>query len=362
MNYSKIKEFLEMKKFLVAIFATLLLFGGLSANAFGKKSADTLALVPTMNTETSAQNRIWVGTFQLAWNELMDNFAKGPVEFSKYKSLVLDELNAQSFKAADISENAYYAKFDKTSPELKKEIEEAIKAKFDEKSDILDSLDWSKGRGKYTAYAMLKKDFKFTKAFAKLKKESFGKNRTKVAYFGINKESDTDLGSMVNVLFYNNPNDFAAAIKTEGKDVVYLYRTNDNKTFDKLYADMMKKHEGYTDESEFTSKDELKVPNIDLYKMQAFKELENKKIKGTNFVIGTAVETVKFKIDNEGVKLKSEAAIMTKMTALRPEPTAPRKLYFTDTFVMFLQESDKNVPYFAMRVADVAALNKTAKK
>ena len=53
-NPQKNTERIEMKKFLVAIFATLLLFGGLSANAFGKKSADTLALVPTMNTETSA--------------------------------------------------------------------------------------------------------------------------------------------------------------------------------------------------------------------------------------------------------------------------------------------------------------------
>ena len=78
-------------------------------------------------------------------------------------------------------------------------------------------------------------------------------------------------------------------------------------------------------------------------------------------MIDQAVETVDFKMNNEGVKLKSEAMIMTKLTALNPEASHPRKLYFNDTFVLFLQESDKNQHYFALRVNDVSMINKLKK-
>ncbi|MBO8431483.1 hypothetical protein IAC76_08860 [Spirochaetes bacterium] len=352
-----------MKKILVSVFAALLFFGVLSANAFWwTKQEETIALVPTMKCPSQAQNRIWVGTFQLAWNELMDNFTKGPVKFEGYKSPLVKELNSQSFKAAYISPDSYYSKFGETSPELSAEIEQAIKEKFNETSDVLDAIDWTKDEGKYVAYAMLKKDFKFIKAFSKLESDKFGSNRTKVEYFGINKDSEADLDNTLSVLFYNAKNDFAVVIRTEGKDLVYLYRTDDDKTFDKYYSDMMIKKAQYEGSYEFSSKDELKVPNLDLYKEQEFNQLTHKRIKGTNIEIDKALETVQFKMNNEGVKLKSEAIIAMKTCALFPQENKPRKFYFDDTFVMFLQEYDQQVPYFAMRVNDVETLNKTAKK
>ena len=90
--------------------------------------------------------------------------------------------------------------------------------------------------------------------------------------------------------------------------------------------------------------------------------MTHKRIKGTNIEIDKALETVQFKMNNEGVKLKSEAIIAMKTCALFPQENKPRKFYFDDTFVMFLQEYDQQVPYFAMRVNDVETLNKTAKK
>jgi len=351
-----------MRKTLTAALAALLVMGGLSASAIGKKQ-EPLTLLPVMKSESTAPNRIWVGTFQLVWNDFMDEIVKGPVQFDGKKSHLAQMLNTQSFKKDYLSEDSYYTKVGETSPELRATIEEAIKAKFNETSDILNNVDWTPGPQKYTAYAMLKKDFKFLTAFDKLKQEKFGKNRTKVQYFGINKDSDKKLDHTVHVMFYNSSKDFAVVIYTQGEDVLYLYRTNDNKTFDKLYSDMFMKRASYDGNSDFAAKDELKVPNIALYKQQSFDELCNKKIKGTDMTISQALETVEFKMDNEGVKLKSEAIIATRMSALLPERTEkPRKFYFDDTFVIFLQENGKNKPYFAMRVADVAAVNKTEKK
>ena len=78
--------------------------------------------------------------------------------------------------------------------------------------------------------------------------------------------------------------------------------------------------------------------------------------------ISQALETIDFKMDNEGVKLKSEAAIAVTMSSLMPERVKPRDFNFDDTFVMFLQESDKIKPYFALRVDDVSLINKTGRK
>ena len=351
-----------MKKKITALLAGLFLLGGLSVSALDKH-AETLALLPTMNTESTAQNRIWVGTFQLVWNDLMDGIVKGPVKFKGEKSIAAEQLNKQDFTKEMLSENSYYTKYGETSPELKKAIEEGIKEKFNETSDVLNSADWTPGAEKYTLYAMLKKDFKFLTAFDKLKQEKFGKNKEKVQYFGIDKNSDKILDKTVHVMFYNSSKDFAVVIYTQTDDVLYLYRTNDDKTFDKLYSDMFMKRAKYDGTTDFTEKDLLKVPNIALYKEQSFDELCNRPIKGTNMQLDKALETVDFKMDNEGVKLKSEAIIATKMSALLPaKKVKPRKFYFDNTFVMFLQEQGKDKPYFAMRVTDVAAINKTERK
>lgn len=351
-----------MKKLLAAI--AVLAICASSAYAITKKSLNTeLVLVPTMKTKTEQQNRAWVGTFQIVWNDLQDNIVKGPIKFvGDEKNPLVKDLNKQRFKADMISKNTYYKTYGLISPELKTEIETAIMEKFNEKSDILDLIDWTPAPKKYLVYAMLKKDFKFITAFDKLKPSRFGKFRGKVAYFGIDEDSDKDLDDMINVLFYNSRDDFAVSIRTSSKDVVYLYRTDDNKPFDKLYSDMNMKKSGYMGWHDFFEKDELRIPDINLYKMQSFPEVTGKEIAGTDLTISDAIQTAEFKMNNEGVKLKSEAAMIAKMSlAPSAKDLKPRKFYFDDTFVLFLQEYDKKLPYFALRVYDLHLVNGTGK-
>jgi len=350
---------LLMKKLIA--FSILFVIGGLAAHALPKKTS-SLEVLPLLASESKQANRVWVGTFQLVWNDFMDGIIKGPIKFEGYESQLADALNKQKFKANQLSEDSYYKTYGEISPELKDIIEKGIKEKFDETSDILGSIDWTPAPGKYLVYAMLKKDFKFLTAFDKLKPEKFGKNRTKVNFFGINNDSDAILRNMVHVMFYNSSDDFAVYIRTQGKDEVYLYRTDDNKTFDRLYSDMFIKKAQFDGKNKFGPEDELKVPDINLYAMKTFGELTNKVIKNTDgIMISTAVETIEFKMNNEGVKLKSEAAIATTTSILLPDNDKPRKFHFNDTFVMFLQESGKNKPYFALRVQDVDMINKTGR-
>ena len=65
---------------------------------------------------------------------------------------------------------------------------------------------------------MLKKDFQFAAPFDKLGKSKF--RDTEAEYFGIKSSSPKELDDTVEVLFYNNPSDFAVKLDTAGNDEV----------------------------------------------------------------------------------------------------------------------------------------------
>ena len=75
---------------------------------------------------------------------------------------------------------------------------------------------------------------------------------------------------------------------------------------------------------------------------------------GTNIVIDKAIESIKFDLNNKGIKLKAEAGLTAEVTSiLPPEELVPRLFYFDDTFVIFLKEKEKSTPYFALRINDI---------
>lgn len=346
-----------MKKILVSLAILVAMIGGFSTAQ--AQEVNSIEVLPTMNTQSTAQNRIWVGTFQLVWNELTDKIVKAPVKFLDFDSQMANNLNQKQFKKSNLNEKSYYVKSGIVSPALKAEIEKNIKSKFHETSDILKMFDFTYNPEKIFVYAMLKKDFRFTNAFDKLATGNFGNSQEKVKYFGINDNSNQKLYKNVNVLFYNDDNDFAVKLYTKGKDEVLLYRTNDDKTFDKYYAELNDKTAKYSGDKNFVKNDTLTIPDIKLYQETSFNELEGHQIVGTNMQIDKTIETVDFRMNNKGVKLKSEAAIMLRCMSLAPREG--RDFTFNNNFVLFLIEKDQNTPYYAMKVSDVAAINKTGK-
>lgn len=346
-----------MKKILVSLAILVAMIGGISTAQ--AQEVNSIEVLPTMNTQSTAQNRIWVGTFQLVWNELTDKIVKAPVKFLDFDSQMANNLNQKQFKKANLNEKSYYVKSGIVSPALKAEIEKNIKSKFHETSDILKMFDFTYNPEKIFVYAMLKKDFRFTNAFDKLATGNFGNSQEKVKYFGINDNSNQKLYKNVSVLFYNDDNDFAVKLYTKGKDEVLLYRTNDDKTFDKYYAELNDKTAKYSGDKNFVKNDTLTIPDIKLYQETSFNELEGHQIVGTNMQIDKTIETVDFRMNNKGVKLKSEAAIMLRCMSLAPREG--RDFTFNNNFVLFLIEKDQNTPYYAMKVSDVAAINKTGK-
>ena len=156
------------------------------------------------------------------------------------------------------------------------------------------------------------------------------------------------------MLFYNNSTDYAVKLATTGEDEVYLYKNSSNKSFNLIYSDIEKKQKAFNGATRFKKNDELKVPNIYLFEEKSYDELKNRRIMGTNLVINQAMQTIKFNMNNKGVKLKSESGLTAEVTSLLPsEELVPRLFFFDDTFVIFLKEKDKQNPYFALRVNNI---------
>lgn len=211
-----------MKKLLSVLTAVIILLSAVfGANTVNAKN-DKVQMLPVMSAESKQPDRVWVGTFQLVWNEFADNIIKGPVLFKDGTPEVAKQLNRQSFKKSMLSEDSYYTAYGKTTLELKKQIEDAIMAKFNETSDILDKIDWEDPNNAYLIYSMLKKDFNYTTRFDILAKEKFNNSKTKYEYFGIDEKNNDRDNDGVKVLFYNNPFDYAVALQAE-KDEVILY-------------------------------------------------------------------------------------------------------------------------------------------
>lgn len=320
-------------------------------------SSSDLEILPTLNSVSYAKNQVWVGTFQLVWNDLINELLKAPVKFVNYESAAAENLNKQEFTADNLSKESYYKKWGEALPSLKSEIERGIRKKFNETSDILDKLEWdsSPELRKYVLYAMLKKDFEFFAKFNILDTTKFEGSNKYIKYFGFKEGEEYIYRNSFEVLFYNNPKEFAAALKTKHNDKVYLYRNNESKTLDILYKDMISKAAEYNGSKTLTDGDEFRCPIISYKTDKEFSDFYYKEIQGTDLVISKAIETIDFKMNEAGVKLKSEAVISVgKGTAIKPQ-RASRRFNFDGPFVMFIEEEGKK-PYFAMKVEDAAKL------
>lgn len=298
-------------------------------------------------------NKIWVGTFQLVWNDLVNDIIKKPVVFKGEKNLLAESLNKQGFSTNDLDENSYYKKYGLMTPNLKEEMEKAISEKFNTTSDILNTLDWHSNQ--LLIYAMLKKDFEYLKEFRELGFMPFSDNKN-VKFFGAKGKKDSETFENVDVLFYNNENDYALKLITKGNDEVILYRTDSNNSLENYYMELNKKTADFKGDKKFNENDSLIVPYIKFKETFEYKELTNKKIKGSDYVISGAIQTAEFNLDNKGGSLKSEAALIMKMSM--PIIQDERKFHFDKPFVLFLKEKDKNAPYFIMDIKNSELLEK----
>ena len=135
----------KVSKVIIAILCiSILLAGGVYATAKIVESFSGKAkMAPTFTSKISSidTNKVWCGTFNLVWNDFMNDVVKGNVEFRDGESELANELNKQSFKVDQLSENSYFKIHGQAMGEdLKNKIQNGIKQKFNEDSNLIDRI------------------------------------------------------------------------------------------------------------------------------------------------------------------------------------------------------------------------------
>ena len=341
--------------------------GGNKATELEKTSG--ISVVPTMRDTITADSS-WCGTFQLIWNDLKNDVVKKDIEFNPQLEVVKN-LNKEEFDDSMLSEEYYYKIYGAKSLELKKQIEDGIKKKFNQTSDILEDFDWSEDAlddpnnpyiRRYFFYTMLYRKFEFLQEFDKLENGVFGKNYKDVNYFGIDKNTKNSVGNQIEVLYYNSKDDFAILINTKTDDEVIFCKSPRGNNFNEIYDNMNSEANKYKGSKTFKNVDEFKAPNLTFNEKKEYTDLEGKPFKTADPIYDTgeivkALQTVKFSLDEKGGEIKSEAGmdVVFKATSVS-EPKKedePRYFYVDDTFAIFLREKGKTKPYFAGRIDDI---------
>ena len=314
---------------------------------------NSINIALTMDDEIT-KDTAWCGTFQLIWNDLKNDVVKQDIVFNPQLKVV-ENLNKGSFNTTQISDSSYYKAQGIPTQELKEQIENGIKEKFNETSDILDDFVFDGDPNKYFIYAMLKKEFEFENEFDELDDGKFGEYND-VEYFGINSNSNELLRNQVQVLYYNSKEDFAIKLLTKQNDEVIITRGNEGNTFNEIYNDVKNKQTTYQGNTELSEVDNLQIPKINFDVKKEFEELEDKEFETADreiMFIEKALQTIEFELDEKGGKVESEAGMMVNKMSALPEESEPREFIVDDTFTIFLQEEGKEMPYFCANIDDI---------
>lgn len=345
------------KKYLITIIVIIVIIGlGITAICLCKKEKPTDNYTTSNNVvlsleDTIKDDTIWCGTFNLIWNDLKNDLAKQDIVFTPQLEEVIN-LNKGTFSTKDLNDASYYKAYGHPTLEFKKELEKGIKEKFNETSDILDDFDWNGSMEDYILYTTLKKVFNFNTPFDKLKDSNF-KDIENVKYFGINDKSDNDMRNQVTVLYYDETG-YAVKLSTKENDEVILVKGDDSSTFLEVYNNILAKESNY-DKKTFTKNDSLRIPNLKMNIKKSYDQLTNKLFQFSNgdmYYISKALQTIKFELDNKGGKIKSEAGMQIVKYAAALDDTS-RSFNFDDTFIIFLKEEEKDLPYFAAKISDI---------
>ena len=356
------KGFDEMNKVTKVIIAILcisvLLAGGVYATMkIIERFTGKAQITPTYTSKLSTMdsNKVWVGTFNLVWNDFMNDVIKGKIEFVDGESELANELNKQSFKAEQLSENSYFKIHGQAVGEdLKNKIKTGIKQKFNEDSKLIERIDWNDSNG-YVLYAMLKKEFEFLEPFSTaMGSMEFKNSENRVKCFGVDSSNKPEASKNVEILFYNSEKDFAIKLKTKDGEEVILYKTTgENKSFEENYNEIKKQQSNYSGKNTFEKEDILRIPFIKVNDEINYDELCGREIKNSNYYIKQALQTIDFELNNVGGSVKSEAVIDATQKSLVDKK---RKMIFDSDFILYLKEENKEQPYFALKVDNTDVL------
>ncbi len=334
--------------------------GEIARNAALEASADQLkkTLITAHLDEKieKGTNLLWCATFQLAWNELCD-LTGGPIDVDGASPMV-DALNKRSVTAGDIDAESFVAMAGKVEEGILEEIARALEEKFRglASPELLPApgslpISW------YVTYAYLFKQLPFEYAFTRWRRPAFF-GEDKVAAFGIDQlfagqKNEVKMATQVSIIDFKSNDDFLVEMKTKSKkDRLVLAKIPPAKTLaatiDAVHSRLKKGKRTTMGEMET-----LWIPVLDFDLVRDYDEIIRRKVatgdgKASGLPIAIARQSIRFRLDETGAMLKSEAIGALGGLA--------KSYFFNKPFLVLLERRGARNPYFALWVDNAELL------
>ena len=324
-------------------------------------------VVPTLDTPMPpGKNVIWCASFQVAWNKLKDDLAKGPVELDRAQEMA-DRLNRAEVTEADLPEGSYYAAAGWVKDGIVNTIESEMQERFGRSPKIRFEPSAADG---CTAYAYLQARVKFGIPFFEngepFSFQDSGGAEVPVSSFGIRaKDFDAyyELRKQVEVLYAERPTGSDEApqfvidpCKTSQPNQLVLACTRPGKTLAETLDQVRRMIDSFGGEAyrhEFGSCDRLIVPNTRWEIEHELAELKGARFQKPDLqrlYVEAALQDIRFRLDRSGAELESEAGMPVGSTA--------RRFHFSRPFLVYLKRRDAERPFFAIWVDNAELLSK----
>jgi len=364
-----------MKKYLITgLFVTGLLFLSINCEPSGRAlshddaflgekpptisaanlKATTIAATP--NVALGHRNVLWCGTFQLAWNEACALIG-GDLHFAPDSPLVAD-LNKKAFTTNDLDAASYVALAGFVKDGIHEKIHRALDQKFRGSAVpelIPEKTLWTRPQD-IVAYAYLFKNLEFEVPFEHLPDLLNFRGQTAPTFgMGAFTNGHAQMASQVMILDYAGPEDFVIELKTKSaEERLILAKIQPKTTLDET-IEVVESRSATAQPKAALPGDELAIPKFNFDLIRNYDELEGAALVTHNpnvakdLLLKSAMQDIRFQMDEKGVRLKSEAHISIGCAA-RPEPT--HSMIFDKPFLLLLKRSNAGHPYFAMWISN----------
>ncbi|MBS0195763.1 MAG: hypothetical protein JSR77_03300 [Planctomycetes bacterium] len=304
---------------------------------------------------------MWCGTFQMAWNELANtmNGGPGPLRLKPDHPLAA-QLNGSAASKADLDAASYVADSGFGRDGILERIKKSLADTFHGAASP-SLLPLTMEGDDILAYAYLFKNLEFESPFIRAKAPmKFGDAKLKT--FGLWHDRDLKdwyaVAKQVEVRDYQSPTMWAVELKSKSKgDRLIVARLTPGRTLaDTCKAALAMKS---PEAMHFEDDDTLRVPLMNFDATRSFNELVGKIVEGAKGAgrITFAKQNIRFRLDERGAVLKSEAAI--GVTAAAPmRPKTPKIMVCDGPFLLLMIREDAANPYFAMWVDNPELLEK----
>lgn len=301
-------------------------------------------------------NLLWCGTFQLTWNEICSLLGED-IHFQGTEPASVAALNRKTFNKDDLDAASYIVIADYVKNGVYEKIPRGLQKEFGGAASphFLPKEENAPRPNDIVGYAYLFKNLQFANPFEKFDEPlSFaGKALTCFGISEIPKPGQGKLRDQVTILYYENRDHFAIELKTKSEgDRLILAKMAPAVTLEKTITK-------FNEEAKLSKPKPaqfgvlLKVPKFNFDITRTYKELENLPIALPKtrdaLQITSAMQNIRFQLDEKGVKLKSESHISIGCAA-NPPPKINNYLIFDKPFLVLLQRTDAKVPYFALWV------------